>query len=449
MLSSLLTAAARPLLFALCFWPIMTSAADPSAPAPLRKAIECTPRNGLPNFFAKAAAGTKLKVAYLGGSITSQPGYRVQSLSHFKATYPQSTFEEINAAIGGTGSDLGVFRIEHDVFKGNPDLLFVEFAVNDGGAQPAEIVKAMEGIVRKTWNTFPQCDICFVYTFTETLLGDLKAGHFNRSASTMERVADHYGIASIHMGLEAVRLEGEGKLVMKAPAAKVERVSGDELNQNAPITVGADGKIAFSLDGVHPYTDTGHKLYTEAIVRSLPLIQKAGTAPKSHTLAAPLDAHNYERTVMIPVEKALKTGAWLALPADSGLGKSHLNRVGTLWKAEPEAVLSFKFKGSSAKMYDLLGPDCGKLEVVVDGKVSSRVRFDGYCTYSRLSTTSIATGLEETEVHEVSIRVLADPIEKAKILFEKNRPDIEKSPQKYAATNWYVGAIFLVGEWVP
>ena len=434
-------------LLALVSFPLAASALD--AGAPLRKALECSPRNGLPNFFAKAAAGAEIKVAYLGGSITAQPGYRVKTLAHFKSEFPTAKFQEINAAIGGTGSDLGVFRIEHDVFEGKPDLLFVEFAVNDGGAQPADIIKAMEGIVRKTWKTFPECDVCFVYTFTEGLLVDLKAGNFNRSASTMEVVADQYGIPTIHMGLEAVRLEGEGKLVMKAPEAKVDRVSGDELNKSAPIAVAADGKIAFSLDGVHPYTDTGHRLYTEAVIRSLPLIQKANTVPKVHALPAPLDPKNYENTVMLPLDKAVKTGPWTQLPADTGLGKSFGNRLGTLWKAEPSAELSFKFKGSAAKIYDLIGPDCGKLEVTVDGKTSPRQRFDGYCTYSRLATTMLASDLDESAVHEIRIRVLSEKLEKDKILFEKNRADFEKSPAKYEPINWYAGAIFLIGELVP
>jgi hypothetical protein len=138
--------------FALC--PLAIQEAEPAAV--LRKAQECSPRNGLPNFFAKAAAGADVKVAYLGGSITAQPGYRIKTLAHFKSEYPKAKFQEINAAIGGTGSDLGVFRLEHDVFEGKPDLLFVEFAVNDGGAKPEEIIRAMEGIVRKTWKTFPE-----------------------------------------------------------------------------------------------------------------------------------------------------------------------------------------------------------------------------------------------------------------------------------------------------
>lgn len=94
---------------------------------------ECHPREGLPNFLAKAKTpGAEIKVAYFGGSITAQPGWRPKSLAHFQKTWPQAKFSEINAAIGGTGSDLGVFRLKHDVLDQKPDLLFVEFAVNDG-----------------------------------------------------------------------------------------------------------------------------------------------------------------------------------------------------------------------------------------------------------------------------------------------------------------------------
>ena len=53
--------------------------------------------------------------------------------------------------IAFTGSDLGVFRVQQDVLSKQPDLLFVEFAVNDGGAAPEQIIRCMEGIVRQTW----------------------------------------------------------------------------------------------------------------------------------------------------------------------------------------------------------------------------------------------------------------------------------------------------------
>ena len=78
---------------------------------------------------------------------------------------------------------------------------------------------------------------------------------------------------------------------MKAPEAKMERVSGDELNQSAKVAVGPDGKIPFSKDGVHPYIDTGHQLYLEAIERSFPDIAKASGKAEAHVLQSPLDPH--------------------------------------------------------------------------------------------------------------------------------------------------------------
>ena len=427
---------------------VASVAVKPNPFPPERTAVECMPRAGLPNFFAKAAKGGEFKVAYLGGSITAQPGWRVKSLAWLNAQYPKSKFSEINAAIGGTGSDLGVLRIEHDVLNAKPDLLFVEFAVNDGGAAPEEIIKSMEGIVRKTWKTLPACDICFVYTFTTASLPELKTGKFNRSAATMEVVADNYGIPTIHMGLEAVRLESEGKLLMQAPEAKVENVAGDVLNVEAKIAVNADGKIPFSKDGVHPYTDTGHQLYMNAIARSIPAILKASAEAKPHVLLAPLNPENYENTHMFGLEQVSKSGPWTKLPTNTGLGKSYAARVDSIWKAEPGAELSFRFKGSTARIYDLLGPDCGAIKITVDGKTTQLRRIDGYCTSWRLSLASIANGLEPAKVHEVTVKVLSDVLPKEQILFERNRGDFAKNPKKYSDTNWYPGALFLQGELV-
>jgi lysophospholipase L1-like esterase len=78
-------------------------------------------------------------VAYLGGSITAMNGWRNKTTDWLRTTYPGATFKEIHAAIGGTGSDLGVFRLGRDVLAHKPDLLFVEFATNDGGQPPEQI----------------------------------------------------------------------------------------------------------------------------------------------------------------------------------------------------------------------------------------------------------------------------------------------------------------------
>jgi hypothetical protein len=143
---------------------------------PSRPAMELRTRDGLPNFFAKAKADGKLTLAYFGGSITAANGWRPQTTAWLRQHYPKAEVTEIDAAIGGTGSDLGVFRLGHDVLAYRPDLVFVEFAVNDGGAPPEQIYRCMEGIVRQIRRADPATDICFVYTMHDGMLRDLAAG---------------------------------------------------------------------------------------------------------------------------------------------------------------------------------------------------------------------------------------------------------------------------------
>jgi len=258
-------------------------AADISAPSksltPVT-AVECRPRGGLPNFFAKAKAGGDVRVAYLGGSITAAPGWRVFSLDRLKKDFPTATFSEINAAIGGTGSDLGAFRVGHDVIAHKPDLVFVEFAVNDGGAAPEQILATMEGIVRQILRANAATDICFVYTLSEPMLPDLAKGVFPRAASTMEAVADHYAIPSVHFGVEVNRRIADGTLVFK----------GEKPEKLDP----AATPLLFSTDGVHPHVQTGHRLYADVLARALADIQAAATTAAPHPMPEPLRADNWD-----------------------------------------------------------------------------------------------------------------------------------------------------------
>ena len=103
-------------------------------------------RGGLPNVAAKIARGDEVRVAFLGGSITAAAGWRPMTLTTFQRAYPKTKFTEINAAVSGTGSDYGAPRLQRDVLRNRPDLLFVEFAVNDGSGSP-RVEARMEGIV--------------------------------------------------------------------------------------------------------------------------------------------------------------------------------------------------------------------------------------------------------------------------------------------------------------
>lgn len=402
---------------------------------PLRDAAECRPRGGLPHFIARAKAGGELRVGYLGGSITAAPGWRPKSLAWLQKEYPAAKLSEINAAIGGTGSDLGVFRVGQDALRHKPDLLFVEFAVNDSGAAPERIHQAMEGIVRQTWKAYPSADICFVYTISEPGLKDLQAGRCTRSATAMEQLADHYGIPSIHLALEAARMVSAGRLIFKG---------------ERPKTPPADGApMLFSEDGVHPLIDTGHELYLQSIRRSWPALAAAGRATAPRTLPAPMRADNWEQAKIVPIAESMRSGAWTKLdPAVDALAKRFADRMPELWKADsPGATIAFAFRGRAAAIYDLLGPDGGQVEVRIDDLPARTVaRIDGYCTYSRIAKLDLGSEFTIDTVHRVTLTLKAGAPDKAKILFERNRPDLEKNPAKYAANAWHAASILLLGD---
>jgi lysophospholipase L1-like esterase len=432
----------RSLLCALLLAVGLVHAAEPEFP--LADAVECRPRAGLPNLLAKAAATfgsgerREVKVGYLGGSITAQPGWRVKSLAFLQQTYPGVKFTEINAAIGGTGSDLGVFRVQQDVLSKQPDLLFVEFAVNDGGAAPEQIIRCMEGIVRQTWRANPATDICFVYTLVEGMAPTVAGGKFPRSASAMEKVADHYGIPTIHFGLEVSRLSKEGKVLWKSPLPKT------------PEEKAALGdKVVFAPDSVHPHVDTGHRMYLEAITRSLPSIGAASGKPMKHELPAPLAADNFEQAKLISIAAAKLPAAVAPLdPQKDPMAKSYANRLPALVRlTQPGQAIEFKFKGTHCAVYDVVGPAGGKVAVTLDGAAPKVVtRFDAYCTYARLSTFTVGTKLTDA-VHTVRLELLPDAFDKAAILAQ--RKEKMDKPERFADRHFFPGGLLVVGELVP
>jgi len=401
---------------------------------PLAPAVECSPRAGLPHFFARLKAGQDVKIGYLGGSITAQEGWRPKTLAHFQKAFPGAKVSQINAAIGGTGSDLGVFRLQRDVLDQKPNLMFVEFAVNDGGASPEQIYRCMEGIVRQTWRALPECDICFVYTLTDALSGPMLEGKFQRSASAMEKIADHYGIPTIHMAMEVAKLAKAGKLIWKGELPKTDeekKAVGD--------------KFVFAPDSVHPHRDTGHELYLQAVQRSMAIIEAVPTHATPHTLKAAFVADNYEYAKLVPVTEASLSGGFAK--AGSDIAKRFANRLPAMQRANaPGDTLTFKFKGTRASIYDIIGPDCGQVSVTVDDQPAKVVpRFDAYCTYHRLATLMLGSELPDT-VHTVKIEVHGDQPAKAAIL-AKNGNKID-DPKRFDDRAFYPAAILLVGELV-
>lgn len=100
----------------------------------------------------KAEAGEPVSIVCIGGSITqgtisggakdsellksgeipSKRAYADIFFQWWKDRFPGVSFTFVNAGIGGTDSYLGVHRLAQDVLEHDPDLVLVEFSVNDG-----------------------------------------------------------------------------------------------------------------------------------------------------------------------------------------------------------------------------------------------------------------------------------------------------------------------------
>lgn len=125
--------------------------------------------------------------------------------------FPGVRFVEENAAIGATGSELGVFRAQRDLVARNCDLVFVEFAVNDGQCPAQRRFHTREGLLRQLLAGQGR-DIVLVYTFGQDMYQDMSQGRVPQSIADFEELGKHYDIGSSWMGLYALREVQAGRM---------------------------------------------------------------------------------------------------------------------------------------------------------------------------------------------------------------------------------------------
>lgn len=367
---------------------IQTRGDIPSAIMPNEIPLEkiMNQRLGIPNFFRKInQRSTNITIAYLGGSITAgagasddQKSYRGRVTSYIRSKLPDFEVKEINAGLGGTGSFLGAFRVKRDCMNAHPDLVFIEFAVNDAGETEKQCVAYLEGIVRQIWTSNPECDIVLIYTATENWFNIYnKAGDLPASVKAHEKVADYYGIPSINVGIAAEMMVENKKWETKD----------------------------FSLDGVHP-TDAGYALYADMIVRSgeTALSQWKADSPEVQRvpLPSPISMLPLEPGNLIPVSKAIADKNW------NLVSKSPTGYFSSVLESDvPGAELTLNFTGSYLGFFDDLGPDCGTIEYSIDsGNWITLQNFDQWAkNFYRPHCRKLAENLSPVREHTLRLRI--------------------------------------------
>jgi len=103
----------------------------------------------------KARRGEPVTIAAIGGSITAggartkdpENRYINRMAAWFTKTFPKCKIKFINAGIGGTNSYYGAMRIHDDVLSQTPDLVVVEYAVNNPPGR--DYAESYEGVLRQ------------------------------------------------------------------------------------------------------------------------------------------------------------------------------------------------------------------------------------------------------------------------------------------------------------
>jgi lysophospholipase L1-like esterase len=433
----------RKLLLSRIFLPMaltMVAVTLDAAPSDAPTAIpECQPRAGLPNFFAKLEAGGPVRIAYLGGSITDAWGWRDLSRDWFAKEYPQAEVSQIRATISGTGAEFGACRLKDHVLRHSPDLVFVEFAVNGAGATDKRAIESVEGIVRQIRRHDPKAEVCLVFTISKGMMKDLKEGRSPKVVQNMKKVADHYGVPTIDFGPGIARLVEEGKLVISGPAPA----------KDAP----TEGPMIFSTDGTHPLFETGHQLYLDAIVRSIPAIKAAGQ-PGPHPLPEPLEPDNWENGSMVAIDApgVTRSEGWqkIAPPEDTEKRQRISEYFPGVWEAtKPGDTLEFTFEGTGFGLSGFRGPAAGLFRVTVDDRPPMDATF--FDSYSYVGRVSHKAWLYPHELpwgkHRVRIEFLSELPDHAAILKKEGMG--YKPPDPAPTPVLQLAAILLAGSLTP
>ena len=389
-----------------CILAIVAHAADYA----LVPARELSVRDGIGRSAEKLKAGGDFSIAYLGGSITMQNGWRVKFTDYLQKRFPKARIKGTCAGLAGTGSDVGVFRMDDEVLPVNPDLLFVEFATNDTYINPTVIRRAMEGIVRKAWRHNADMDVVFVYTIADHMTNSYLKGMCPRAASAHEAVADYYGVPTICFGVRVANLLKQGKLAMglNDVAFPIPEETPDKFSYVSK-EMAQKGIILFSKDGTHP-VDAGHELYLQSFVESFDRLIAPAPANHSARLAqVPLDAANYGNSKYFAIDRSMLSGkGWEALDRGDPKMAKFGRRMGQIWHSGNVGdTLSFRFRGTAFGVLDLLGPDGCNVEIFVDGKKrpNTRSRFNHWTKKKHLLLPSFPFAECIDGEHEVSLKI--------------------------------------------
>lgn len=330
-------------------------------------------------FYEKLEKGEEVTVAFIGGSITegmtagADLCWAKLTYNALCEKYPDAKINYVNAGMSGTPSILGNIRAGRDVLCHDPDLTFVEFAVNDGGSQ--EYKDSYEALVRTLLEQEDSPAVALYFTV-------IKSGH------TCENHMSEIGRA---YGLPMVSLNNVLSVEFESGRMKWEDYSDDESHPNVWGHEMTKDLIMNMLDKAKAKIDEGGIGEVEAVPAQW-VNNDRFYGMKYFDDANPLEGFTMIDTGSFSGEKDTIQqfpNGWAAklLPAD----------------AKP---MKFTFTGKTLMMvYKCVkSPRGGSLKVTVDGRVTGTYSTHANDGWNNPVAVQIFSGDEG--VHEVTIEIV-------------------------------------------
>ncbi|SHM98380.1 Lysophospholipase L1 [Cyclobacterium lianum] len=347
-------------------------------------------RKGIRNSLIRFQREKKARVAFLGGSITYNGGWRDSISSYLQQRFPHTEFEFIAAGIPSMGSTPAAFRLERDVTGGGAvDLLFVEAAVNDAanGRSSGEQIRAMEGIVRHMRQHHPASDIILMHFADPGKVDQYRSGQLPDVIKNHEKVAAHYELGTINLAKEVT-----------------ERIDAGEFSWEA------------DFKDLHP-SPFGQGVYFQSMKVFLGNAWSSAVDENEkiqlYDLPEPIDPANYDNGVLIDPKMAKAGPDWQLVtnwkPEDGAATRPNYVNVPMLVASKAGAALVFDFSGNAVGIAVAAGPDVGIIEYRIDNKGWQKLDlFTRWSTQLHLPWYyTLAAGLSKGE-HVLELRTTAE-----------------------------------------
>lgn len=267
-----------------------------------------------------------MNIAIIGGSITEGVGateyknsYVYKLEQYLKKKYIDINIKNLGA--GGTASHFGIFRLKRDLENFSPDIIMIEFAVNDRIYDSNSASIYFEGLIRE----------CAKIT-SKIIIIDFPTGMSDSCVSIHKKFAYYYNIPLLDIQDEVWK-----------------KIGKREFSWNN-----------ISIDNLHP-NDKGHELYFQIIKEKLQNINFDEI--KINVDHKVLSKYRFKNPTFIEYDnKSIEYyGHW----AEANLDLNNKFKGGAITNSIGDGAI-FTFKGKYLSMINYLTKDSGILECQLD-----------------------------------------------------------------------------------